>query len=332
LSPKGVGTGVGIFKEWIPDTSITFVRNPHYRVPGLPAWEQLEVRIIPDNSSRMAFLQAGELDIISTISPQDYARAKGLRGVKGEVRPTTSGWMTLLYDNTKPPFDDVNFRKALSYAIDRQMLATDVYKGFLDPCSLPAPPQGWWFDKTTDATLGYDPAKAAEYLAKSKYAKNATFDMAVATDPYMMDMKDASLLVQSMLGAIGITANITPLEFNVMTSRMIKGEHQSTLTLVASPGEPTFMLQTAFTKGQAVAVANGVKYQSDDIAKLLDKAFATTQQDAQLPIYHQIQQVIARDMPAVTLGYASASALWQDRIQNFEVSQGITMNVTKVKV
>lgn len=329
-SPSGVGTGVGVFEKWIPDTSVSFVRNPKHWSKKLPAWERLEVRLIADTSSRMAFLQSGELDIISTIPPQDFARMKDKEGLTGEIRPTTAGWMTLLVDNTKAPFDDPNFRLALSYAIDRKLLADQVYKGFLDPSSLPTPPRGWWFDAATDATLGYDPAKAKEYLAKSKYASGASFDMTVATDPYMMDMNDAALLVQSMFGAIGITARITPMEFNVLTSRMVKGEHQSTLMLLASPGEPTYMLQGAFTKGQAIA--GGVKYQGDDVAKLLDKVFATTDRDVQLPLLHDIQKAIAKSMPAITLGYASASALWNKRVRNFKVSQGITMNVTAVEL
>lgn len=330
LSPKGVGTGVGIFEEWIPDTMVAFRRNPNYWGPVKPAWDRLEVRIVPDTASRLAFLQAGQLDVVSTIPPEDYARMTKIGGIKGEIRPTTAGWMTMLFNHTKAPFDDVNFRLALSYAIDRKLLASEVYKGMLDPSSLPAPPQGWWFDAKTDATLGYNPAKAAEYLAKSKYAKNATFDMAVATDPYMIDLKDAALLVQSMAAAVGITANITPMEFNVLTARMIKGDHSATLTLFASPGEPTYALQTVFTQGQSVA--GGIKYASDDITKLLDKAFATTERSAQMPIMHEIQKVYARDMPAITLGFASASALWREPVQGFKVSQGITMNVTKVQV
>jgi peptide/nickel transport system substrate-binding protein len=330
LSPTGVGTGVGVFEEWIPDTSITFSRNPNYWRKDLPAWEKLVVRLVPDTPSRMAFLQSGEIDIISTIPPQDFARMEALDGVEGEARPTTSGWVSLLFDNTKAPFDDVDFRLALSYAIDRDLLAEQVFLGFLEPSSLPAPPRGWWFDSETNATLGYDPAKAAEHLAKSKYASGASFEMNVATDPYLIDLRDAALAVQAMLGAIGVTANIMPMEFNVLTGKMVKGEHQSALTLLASPGEPTYMLQGAFTPGQAVA--GGVKYQGTDIAELLDKAFATTDQDAQLAIYHDIQKAVAKSMPAVTIGYAAASALWRDRVEGFKVSQGITMNVAEVSV
>jgi peptide/nickel transport system substrate-binding protein len=233
-------------------------------------------------------------------------------------------------NNIKAPFDDPNFRLALSYAIDRDLLAKQVFQGFLDPSSLPTPRIGWWFDAETDKTLGYDPAKAAAYLAKSKYASGARFKMNVATDPYMLDMRDASLAIQMMLGAIGITVDIVPMETNAMIAGIVRGGHQATLALLASPGDPSFILQGAFTKDQSIG--GGVNYQSNDIADLLKQVFGTTDPKVQLPIYHAIQKLIAAGMPVITLGYASASALWRERVHGFKVSKGITMNVSEVVI
>lgn len=330
LSPKGVGTGVGIFEEWIPDTSVTFLRNPEYWREGLPAWEKLVVKVVPDTSSRLALLQSGEVDIVSAVPPQDYERLKAMDGIDGDIRPTTAAWLALFPNNAKAPFDDVKFRQAISFALDRALLASEVYQGYLDPTAVAAPPKSWWYNDTLDAGLAYDLEKAKALLAESKYPTGASFELQTATNPYMLETNDCALFIQALLAEIGVNVTIVPVEFNVLISGVIKGEHMASVMIFASPGEPTYAIQGVLTAGQTVA--GGVNYANTAVAELLSKAFATTDRDVQLPIYHEIQKVIAEDMPVITLGFASASGLWRDRVKNYKLSQGITMNVTQVSV
>src|SRR5215469_5941873 len=74
LSPKNVGTGIGIFEEWKPNDYVSFVRNPNYWDKGKPAWERLVVRIVPEDASRVAYLLSGQADIIGAPPPRDFEK------------------------------------------------------------------------------------------------------------------------------------------------------------------------------------------------------------------------------------------------------------------
>nr|WP_246280312.1 ABC transporter substrate-binding protein [Nocardioides daedukensis] len=130
-------------------------------------FKTLTLKIIPDESSRVAGLQTGQIDIAQGISPNSASQLEGdesIRLIKGEA---ASQGHVLFMDNYFPedsPLKDPNVRKALTLAVDRQSIADSLYKGF---GSVPA-------NNTFPVTLGndpslkalpYDPAEAKKLLA-----------------------------------------------------------------------------------------------------------------------------------------------------------------------
>ena len=105
----------------------------------------------------------------------------------------------MLCNTQKPPFDDINFRKAVAYGIDRDSIAKDVFFGLLHPATVPAPPGSWWYDDKADHIISYNMDKAREFLKKSKYPDGAQFDVTVPSTPYLLDMRDAAVVIQAQL-------------------------------------------------------------------------------------------------------------------------------------
>lgn len=328
--PIGVGTGPGIFEEWRANDYISFKKNPNYWQKGLPAWDRLVVRLIPEDSVRVAYLMTGQVDLISAPPPREFNRLKTFAGISGENQPTLGGWFAMITNTQKAPFDDVNFRKAVSCAIDRQTIADKVYYGLLEPSAVPAPSRGWWFDKASSDSVSFDLDKAKEYLAKSKYPSGASFDMSIPAEAYLLDVKDAALVVQSQLAKIGIKLNLQVTEFSVLIQQAIRGDHTAALMILMSPGEPTYMIQNTMTQGQVLTKSTG--YQNQKLDELLRRAFAEDDQAKLKPIYVEMQQLLAQDVPAVLLGFVHASNLWRKRVKNFKPSQGLTISVRNVQI
>src|SRR5207247_7041820 len=116
-APVAVGTGPGIFVEWRQNDSITLKKNPRYWRKGLPHWDRVVVRLIPEDTVRVAYLTTGQVDIISAPPPKDFNRLKSLPGIRGDSKPMLGGFFLMGLNNKKPPFDDLNARKAVSHAI-----------------------------------------------------------------------------------------------------------------------------------------------------------------------------------------------------------------------
>ena len=73
-----VGTGMYMFKEWVPDDHVTIVRNPDYAWPsssfqnqGTSYLDEITFRIIPDAATRVNALKTGEVDMAENLPPQD---------------------------------------------------------------------------------------------------------------------------------------------------------------------------------------------------------------------------------------------------------------------
>jgi peptide/nickel transport system substrate-binding protein len=329
-SPAGVGTGFGVFEEWRPNDYISFRRNPNYWRRDLPRWDRLVVRMIPEDATRVAYLLTGQVDVISAPPPRDFARLRAMPGITGESRPTLGGALLLYSNNLKAPLDDPEFRKAISCAIDRRMIGERVYQGLLEPSAMLAPPRGWWFDADAEKELAFDLDKARAHLARSKYPNGAEFDLLVQTEAYLLDTKDAAIVIQQQLARIGIKVNLKVFETSVLLQQVIRGEHTMALQMFMSPGEPSYIIQVTLTPEQVLSRSSG--YNSRDLNGLMARAYAETEQPRLKEIYGQVQRVIARDAPTIVIGYVHASNLWRRNVTNFKVNQGLTINVAEVGV
>ena len=325
LHPAGVGTGPGVFEEWRPNEYVSLKRNPNYWLKDLPRWERLVVKIVPEDATRVAYLMTGQADIIGAPPPRDFARLKSQKGLTGAQRPTLGGWSVMLTNTQKPPFDDINFRKAVAYGIDRESIAKDVFFGMLHPATVPAPPGSWWYDEKADHIISYDLDKARAFLKQSKYPDGTEFDVTVPSTPYLLDMRDAAVVVQAQLQKLNIRANIKLAEPNVMVAQYIRGEQQATMANIMSPGEPTYLMMVNFTTGQVMTkTSNFTHPKIDELMKII---FTETDQAKLKPVYAELMNLFAQQAPYIWFGFFDVSNAWRDTVKNFKVNQGLSLMV-----
>ena len=328
LTPIGVGTGPGIFVEWRQNDYVEFRRNPDYWRKGVPAWDRLVMKTVPEDSVRVAYLLTNQAQIVSAPSPKEFLRLKSSPGITGASKPGLGCSFFMQLNARKPPFDDVNFRKAIAFGIDRKLLAKDVYYGMLDASSVPAPPDSWWFSKEAADTITYDPEKARAFLAKSKYPRGAEFELLVPAQPYLIDVRDAAVVVQSQLAELGIRANIRLLEAVQVITQNISGAHTASLFPNMGPSDPTYLIQAFYAPDQVQSKSSG--YTNEQLTALIKQSFAETEQDKLKPIYAKMQAILAEDSPGVWLGFVHIANLWRNEVKGFRVNTGLTMRVRDV--
>ena len=328
LRPKGIGTGPGIFEEWKPNDYVSFVRNPNYWQKGKPAWERLVVKVVPEDATRVAYLLAGQADIIGSPPARDFARLKTRPHTKGESRATFGGWSVLLQNNARPPFDNINFRRAIAHAMDRKTITEKIYYGLVEPSAIPAPASSWWYDAEANDRLAYDLDKARYYLKQSKYPEGASFELMAPSVPYLLDVKDVVVFLQSELAKIGIDAQLRMGDPEVVRNAMFAGNFQAMFRNTMSPGEPTFLIMANFTANNTLSKASN--FTDPKLDKLMADAFAETEQEKLKPIYAEMMRLLADQCPYTWLGFFTATNLWRDRVKNFKPSRGMTINVHDV--
>jgi peptide/nickel transport system substrate-binding protein len=218
---KCIGTGPFKLKEWKKGEYVELVKNPEYFVKGRPYLDGLKYVIITERGTKFAALQAGRLD---AAFPNDGTKTIVEQVIKAEPRIAmqvngTNVNDNLLLNNTKPPFNNVKLRLAVSAAVDRKAYAQAVHQGGAEVgASMQPKPYGVWglLAKDVTALPGYgqpaeDKAKARALLAEAGYtaAKPLRIEMATRAIPQYLDF--ASFVI-SELKAVGIDVSLKQVE------------------------------------------------------------------------------------------------------------------------
>jgi peptide/nickel transport system substrate-binding protein len=237
-----VGVGPYIFKEWVTGDHITLVRNPDFTWgpesddnSGPYTIESIEFRFIPEYSTQIAGLEAGEIDLVSLL-PQDVERINDL-GIVQMFEIPARGFMPYVALNlSKPPFDDLRVRQALSMAIDREALMGLVIQGMgvVQNGPLSSAVMGYW-PGVEEIGYPYDMEQAKTLMAEAGYIANADGilekDSVALTMPlYVFNGDDMATktaqALQSSLRELGFNFEIQQMDGGVLFPQMLAGDYE----------------------------------------------------------------------------------------------------------
>ncbi len=232
---KCVGTGPFKVKEWRKGEFIEYVRNPDYFVKGRPYLDGLKYVVIAERGTRVAALQAGQLDVAFQGETNRSSMEQLKKAVPGMVfTPVAQSVSDNIVMNTKKaPFDNPKVRLAVSYAIDRRGLIQTAHQGgaVLGGAMLPKPYGVWGMaEKDLLALPGYGKApemkaQARKLLAEAGIApdKPLKVEMVVRAIAVYLDM--ASYVV-SELKQVGIEATLKQVETAQWHPMATRGDYQ----------------------------------------------------------------------------------------------------------
>jgi peptide/nickel transport system substrate-binding protein len=168
-----VGAGPFMFEDWLPGSQITLIRNPDYKQfrtdavnQGPPLAEKIILYVISEDSVAQAALETGEI-IVSGLSSDAVARFVSDSAFNVVVDKNATNLTFLEFNHQKPPFDNVEFRKALGYAIDNEAIVQAARDGYADAAySLLAQGiPGHDAEVAEQYGMKHDPEKALQMLA-----------------------------------------------------------------------------------------------------------------------------------------------------------------------
>ena len=161
------GTGPYMF-ESVNDTATeyTFVRNPNYWGEE-PDVDSFTVKIIPE--SKVAAMRAGEVDFIigsDTLDAASYQELSSTEGITGVISDFDFVTEFIALNDEVAPLDDINIRKAIQMAIDKESIAQNIYSGLRTEANS-VMPADMPYCKADVTTPSYDMDAAIELMDKS---------------------------------------------------------------------------------------------------------------------------------------------------------------------
>lgn len=296
-------------------------------------------RVIPEASTRVAALLAGEVDIIQALPPELVDTLRQIPGIAVKTAPSTQPKWVELNVNLRP-FDDGRVRRALNYAIDKQLLVEELYGG--RAVALPGPLSP--FNNFVDPALEpypYDPERARELLAEAGISdtnNDGRLDYQGQTWSFVMDSlaehRSLAEAVVSELQAFGIDASLRLWDFGVIRPLLLAGERAAYLDDWGdSAFDPVGHFEAkwhGFVEGQPYGRGNFSGYNNERVNELIKLGETEIDVAARQAVYSEAQQIVYQESPAVFLLLPEETEASVERVQNWEPASDSRINLLDV--
>jgi peptide/nickel transport system substrate-binding protein len=207
-----VGSGPYRFASWVPKTSMEFDANSEYWGSAKPQWAHIKETLVPEEATRVAQLERGDVDLIGNLSFDRLLELKNKSYRLQEVGlPTLANISFPGTFMTQDPTSDVRVRQAMSYAINRQEICDTFYKGLAKPGGFWFfSGQTWGFDPASFKADPYDPNKARQLLQDAGYPSK--FNPQTITLYTTAVAADLMQILQGYWQAVGVNVDVQPVD------------------------------------------------------------------------------------------------------------------------
>ena len=322
-----VGTGPYVIDTFGPN-QYTLKKNENYWQKDKVAVEKI---VAPASNKQLDIVNKGYDWAYSFITDVDKTWV-GANKQHNHYWFPPGGTVSLYPNLTKKPFDDVNFRKGLSYAINRDKIAKDAELGYVDGASqagLLLPNWEDWVneDIPNQGKVEQDTDKALEYFAKAGYtqkdgklvdASGKQLELNITVPNGYTDWLRGMQSVQSQLGKLGITVKLTQPQPAAYTQAQNNGDFDLIVSSFGGTGslyqDFNNLLNSEFATPVGTSTsANFERYKSDEADQLLAQLRAAADEDEQKEIVDQLQQIVYDEVPVVTMFYGGLWGLYSDK-------------------
>lgn len=282
---KPVGTGPFIPESIEPGVRARFIRNPNYWKPGCANVDAVEVIVINDISARTNALMSGQVHAINSLDFKTVGLLARNRNLQ-VVRSKGGQHYTFLMDCTRAPFDTVNVRQAIKYAVDREQLLKTALLGYGTLGNdHPIPMTDRFFNKDLPQRA-YDPDRAKFHL---KQAGMETLAVTLqASDAAFPGAVDAAAIFRTAAAGAGIDVTIQREPADGYWNNVWM---KAPFCMSYWGGRPTAdqMLTIAYASASA---QNDTHWANADFDRLLTEARALLDDDKRREIYWELQRLI----------------------------------------
>jgi peptide/nickel transport system substrate-binding protein len=305
LKSQPVGTGPFKLAEWKRGDSIVLAKNGNYHIKGVPYLDRVVFKFVPDPSSQLAALKAGDVDVIAyDLAPENAAalekdaRFKVLKG-----HTTTDVIMAM--NHSKMPFSDPKVRQAITLAIDRKAVIQGAMSGFGTPIGSHMDPTNPYYVDLS-GLYPYNPEKAKQLLAEAGYPKGFEAVLKLP-EPYAYARRSGEVIADQ-LSKVGIKLTLEVIQMGQWVDRVFKNaDYDLTVMGHAEPFDIEIYGKANYY----------FRYSNPKIQEMLKKAEEEINEQNRKKIYADLQKLIADDFVNIYLFINPALPAMKKEVQNW---------------
>ena len=312
LIEKPNGTGPYILKEWKRGDQIVYTRNENYwgnkAVP-----ETLVIRWSTESAQRLLELQAGTVDGIDNVGPEDFETVTNEPNLQLKLRGGTNIFYFGMND-TYPPFDNERVRQAFAMAIDRQRIVENFYPAGSLVAKQFMPASIFGFTQEVD-WYEYNPEEATKILTEEGVLPGfkTTITYRDVVRGYLPNPGIVAQDIQAQLKEIGVEAEIVVMESGSFLDAADRGEIDGfhMLGWGADYPDATNFLDFHFGEGASKQFGSGF----EDIWAALKEGATKASTDERYPFYLETNELIKQHVPMIPIAHGGNAAAYKADVE-----------------
>jgi peptide/nickel transport system substrate-binding protein/oligopeptide transport system substrate-binding protein len=324
------GTGPFMVSKWIPHTGLLLAPNPHYwggklKITGI------EMPFIPEPLTAFKRYRAGALDTMGSVHfPADALPDVQFQPDFHRVPRLDTLFLTL--NEATPPFNSMKVRQAFARAVNKALVARDVFDNFAHPTNAMVPPGIQNYHP--DVPLGYDPQLARKLLAQAGYPDGRGLPpVSIAIDESSQNAVLANELAQQWGDVLGVNVTVIPYPHKSYLSVLDQRAYQvAAIDWTADYPDPQNFLSQQLDTGSP---NNNGGYSNPAFDRLTARADEMPLNNPErFTLYHQAELLAMQQAATIPLVNQSAGILLRQGVQGLSIAGGqlIASDWTKVTV
>ncbi|MGB3049382.1 MAG: ABC transporter substrate-binding protein [Polyangiales bacterium] len=279
--------------------------NPHWH-RGAPKYPNLRMVVIRDDNTRALRMLAGQGDLaIASIPPLLLPLFED----DGEFETRSAPGISTLYlgfQTGSPKLEDVRVRRAIGYAIDRELLVQAKYQG-LARVTDSWIPHGHWAELAAEPLRPFDPVLAGALFDEAGFPDPAGPEprmrlvLRTTSERFRQSVARA---IAAMLREVGVEVDVRPSEAATLISDLNRGHFEMTLLQVPEVIEPhvlSWFFDSSRIPGPQSEGANRWRYRNAELDGLFELGRTTIDQAERRAAYERVQRILSRDVPVLPL-------------------------------
>jgi len=310
-----VGAGPFTITAQERGVSIDLEANPKYYKPGLPKLKAVRAVAYADENLRVAALQAGDIDLIEYVPWQSMEAIT--KDPKLALDAVDGPYMYLVFNGTKPPFNDARVRKAVAHAIKREEIVKAAFFGRGSSLAhLPIPKASEFFNAELENGWNYDPALSKKLLAEAGVGEGFTCSF-LSTAQYGMH-KDSAEVVQQNLAAIGIKAELNLPDWATRITIGNRGQYDLAMMGDAADSNDPDGVAKSIDGSLSATYSRSFGMKTEKLTALLKAGRAEFDAARRKAIYREMEALVIEEAPMVGLAWRSQGYAMQKRVSGFK--------------
>jgi len=323
-----VGSGPFKLVEFKAGQRIVMEKFDKFFLPGKPSLDKIVISIQPDTASQMLSFERGDLQMITASSPTDIARLA--RNPQAAVTPKGYEGLGIInwlaFNTAKKPLSDVQVRKAIATAIDKNFITKALMGGYAQvadgPIAATSP-----FAVTDLVRYPFDLKKAGEMLDAAGYKAGAGGERFKLTIDYLPGIddqqKNVAEYIRTSLKKIGVTVEVrTSADFATWAKRMASHDFDMSMDQVYNWGDPVIGVHRTYlsTNIRPIVWTNTQSYSNPKVDELLNSAAQVLDPVKRKAYYATFQKIVTDDLPIDFINTVPARTATSKKVGNVPTS------------